>query len=121
MRRNDYLTWGRWILLVLAVFGAGCGGGATVSSGSAGSKGSATLSWVAPTSNEDGTPANVVGFNIYSGSDAGNLQMTSSASASATGATIDNLPNGTTYFAVTAVSATGEESARSNVVSKIIN
>lgn len=64
----------------------------------------AVLSWVAPTTNTDGTPiTGTLTYNVYQG----------------LSPTITGLPDGATvYFTVTAVEG-GVESAKSNVVSKV--
>jgi hypothetical protein len=85
--------------------------------------GSATLSWVAPTKNSDGSVlTNLAGYNIYYGTNSTALTQTIQVSnASALGYVISGLATGTTwYFAVTSYSASGEESARSPVSSKTI-
>ena len=82
--------------------------------------GTANLSWIPPTTNEDNSPLTLTGFNIYSGPLATNLQQIDSVNASQTIYTATNLPSGTHYFAVTAVSNTGAESVLSNADSKTI-
>jgi hypothetical protein len=85
--------------------------------------GSATVSWEAPTENTNGTAlTDLSGFRIYYGTDA--THLTPYATLTNPGLllyVIDSLPVGTTYFfAVTALAADGEESARSAVVEKTI-
>jgi len=80
--------------------------------------GTADLSWIAPQTNEDGSPVNLTGFNIYKGSSAASLTKIASVGASTTTFTVNSLPAGTYYFAVTAVG--GGESQKSNVESKTI-
>jgi Fibronectin type III domain len=85
--------------------------------------GSATLSWVAPTQNTDDSPlTNLAGYIIYYGTDAAALTQTIQVTnSSALSYVITGLAAGTTwYFTVTSYTATGEESARSTVVSKTI-
>lgn len=107
---------------------AACGGGA--SNGSTGSAssgvgssgtGTATLQWVAPTANEDGTTTTLRGFNIYSGLSQNNLQPVATAGPYETSATVNNLPSGTIYFAVTALGTNGMESDLSNIASRTFN
>ena len=81
--------------------------------------GTADLSWIPPTTNEDGSPVNLTGFNIYSGTTGNNLQQIDSVGAGQNTYTVTNLPAGTHYFGVTAESSTGE-SVFSNVDSKTI-
>lgn len=84
--------------------------------------GSATLSWTPPTTNTDGSPlTNLAGYRVYWGPAAGNY--TSSVALNNAGLSayvVTNLAPGRYYFAVTAMSSTGAESAFSNVASKVI-
>lgn len=106
---------------------AACGGGASSSnsSGSAGvgssGTGTATLQWVPPTSNEDGTTTALSGFNIYTGLTQNTLQPIATVGPYETSATVNNLPSGTVYFAVTALGTNGMESDLSNIASKTFN
>jgi hypothetical protein len=76
-----------------------------------------TLSWDAPTTNEDGSPVTLSGYKIYYGTSSG--AYTTSVSVASTGATLSLSP-GTYYFAVTAISTDGTESAYSNETSKTL-
>jgi hypothetical protein len=78
--------------------------------------GTADLSWTPPTTNEDGSPVTLTGFNIYAGTSPTSLLKIATVPATQTTFTVNGLPAGTTYFAVTAVSDT--ESAFSNIESK---
>jgi Putative Ig domain len=84
--------------------------------------GTATLTWVAPTDNTDGTPlVTLAGYHIYYGTQADNLtQEIDVADSASTSYVINGLASGTYYFAVTAYSESGTESADSNVASKTI-
>lgn len=85
--------------------------------------GSATVSWVAPTQNSDGSPlTNLAGYNIYYGTDSSALTQTIQVtSASALSYVVTGLATGTTwYFAVTSYTASGQESVRSTLSSKTI-
>ena len=88
------------------------------------STGNATLSWSAPSENSDGSAlTDLGGFKIYYG---GALsQLTNTITLTNPGLltyVLAELPSGTTYyFAVTAVTRTGVESARSDVVSTTIS
>ncbi len=86
------------------------------------STGSATLSWTAPTENEDGTTlTNLAGYRIVYGTSASALNTTVQVpNAGLTTYVIDDLAQGTWYFAMRAYTATGLESAQTNVVSKTI-
>ena len=86
--------------------------------------GNATLSWNAPSENSDGSAlTDLGGFKIYYG---GALtQLTNTITLTNPGLltyVVAELPIGTTYyFAVTAVTKTGVESTRSDIVSTTIS
>ncbi|MEO6186343.1 MAG: putative Ig domain-containing protein, partial [Steroidobacteraceae bacterium] len=84
--------------------------------------GSATLSWSAPTQNTDDSALNnLAGFRVYQGSSPSTLvQVATMASPTMTSLVISNLTSGTYYFAVSAYTSSGEESALSTVGSKTI-
>lgn len=84
--------------------------------------GSATLSWVAPTQNTDGSSlTNLAGYRIAYGTSASALNQTIDISnPSLTTYVVDDLAAGTWYFAVKAYTSAGAESALSNVASKTI-
>ncbi|HWL62529.1 MAG TPA: putative Ig domain-containing protein [Steroidobacteraceae bacterium] len=85
--------------------------------------GSATLSWQAPVQYTDGSqlaPSSLGAFRIYRGTSASNLSRVAEVDGQATSFVVQNLPAGTHYFAVTAVTTAGAESARSAVGSKTI-
>ena len=86
------------------------------------SNGHATLSWMAPTENTDGSSlANLAGYRIRYGTSAASLTKTIDIdNASVTTYMVEDLAPATWYFAVTAVSSTGSESAYSNVANKKI-
>jgi len=85
--------------------------------------GTATLSWVAPTTNTNGTPlTDLAGFIINYGTSPKGLTSTINvANASATGYTVQNLAAGTWYFSVVVYAADGTQSAPSDVASKTIS
>jgi hypothetical protein len=62
-----------------------------------------------------------MGFKIYTGTSAGNLQFRTIVGVLDTTTVVDKLATGTHFFAVTAVSVTGAESGFSNVETKAIN
>lgn len=78
------------------------------------------LSWSAPTTNMDGTPALIASYNIYKGTQA---QVTKYATVQAPTTTFsDPLTCGTMVnYSVTAVSTSGQESAQSPQVGKACN
>lgn len=125
--RSTHLT--RPCVILLVVMLAACGGdttpgGSSRSTGGAGigtGSGTATLLWIPPTTNEDGTATSLNGFNIYTGLSQNSLQPVATVGASETSATVNNLPSGTVYFAVTALSSNGVESDISNITSKTFN
>jgi len=84
--------------------------------------GSATLSWLPPTENVDGTPlTNLAGYVIRYGTDAGALQReVRIANPGVTMSVIEDLAPGPWYFTVTAFNSTGIESAPSPVGSKTV-
>ena len=86
------------------------------------SNGRATLTWTAPTENTDGsTLANLAGYRISYGTSAGALTATITIdNPSVTTFVVENLAPATWYFAVSAVTSTGTESALSNVANKKI-
>ena len=91
-------------------------------SSATGSTSSASLSWSAPTQNQDGSPlTNLAGYRIYYGTSASNLsKRVVVGNPATTRAVVQNLTRGTWYFAISAYTQTGAESSRSNVVSKVI-
>lgn len=85
--------------------------------------GKATLSWVPPTENVDGTPiANLAGYRIRYGTSADALSLTVEvANPGVASYVIENLTPATWYFRVAAYTAAGVESDLSNLVSKTIS
>lgn len=84
--------------------------------------GSATLSWIPPTQNSDGTVlANLAGYHIYYGTTPDNLSKTLTvANAGLTRYVISGLTAQTWYFSMTAYNAAGMESPRTGVESMLI-
>lgn len=85
--------------------------------------GNATLSWEAPTTTTAGaTLTNLAGYRIYYGINQDDLAATVQlAGVGLQTYVVDNLGQGTWYFAVKAVTSAGIESSLSNIVSKTIN
>lgn len=109
------------LLIVLCV--AACGGGGGGGGGSAAPTGSATLDWVAPTQNDNGTTlTDLAGFKVHYGTSPGTYTQTITVpNAAAVTYTVTALPAGATYyFVVTAFNAAGVESNPSNEASKAI-
>ena len=84
--------------------------------------GSATLTWTAPTENDDGSAlTNLAGYRIrYGTAPTALTQTVQVANAGLTTYVIDNLAQGTWYFAMTAYTSAGLESLPTNVVSKVV-
>ena len=82
--------------------------------------GAATVTWVAPSLNADGSVlTNLAGFHVYYGPDANVLSTLKDVpQSSASSAVIANLNSGTYFFAVSAYTSDGTESELSVVVSK---
>lgn len=99
--------------------------GGDTSGGSSPITGTASLSWVAPTTRVDGTPlslSQIAGYRIYSGTSRNSLALVRDLDdGSATSYVITGLAAATThYFAVSVYDADGNESGRSEVASKRI-
>lgn len=84
--------------------------------------GSATVSWQAPTRNEDGSAlTNLAGYRILYGQSASSLSRTIDVdNPGVTTYVIENLTSGTWYFGVKAYTTSGVESELSNIASKTI-
>lgn len=102
--------------------GTGTGTGTGSGSGTGTSTGSAQLAWQPPTTNTNGTAlTNLAGYHIYYGTNSSALANEVVVNSPNT-LTYDvtNLSSGTWYFAITAYTNSGTESAKSNVGSKTI-
>jgi hypothetical protein len=102
-------------------------GGSTFTLGGQGSMasatlGSASLSWLPPTQNTDGSPlTNLAGYVVRFGTSGSGLNtVLYLGSATTTSVEIGNLPSGDWAFEVAALSAANIESQSSAVVSKVI-
>jgi hypothetical protein len=80
----------------------------------------ATVSWVAPTTNADGTPlSDLAGYKLYYGQNAGALdRVVNVIGASTTSQVVQNLGSGQWFFAVAALNSSGLESALSALASR---
>ena len=87
------------------------------------SSNAATLSWTAPTQNQDGSVlVDLAGYMIVYGPSSTMLHHTIRVENPGIDRyVVDDLPAGTYYFGIKAFNAEGIESALSNVVSKVIN
>ena len=96
----------------------------TITVASAPATGSASLSWVAPTTKTDGSPlslSEIAGFRIYHGTTSDNLtRLRDLSDGSATSYTVTGLESATHYFAVTDYDYNGNESGYSSIASKMI-
>jgi len=86
------------------------------------STGTATVSWLPPTQNTDGSPlTDLAGFRIYYGTSPADVsQSVNITNPGVTIYVIENLYPATWYFRVRAYAADGTESAPSNTASKTI-
>ena len=85
--------------------------------------GSVTLSWGAPTQNNDGSPlTDLIAYNIYYGTSPGNYPNSIRVNnPGVTSYVVENLVPNTYYFVSTAVSGSGAESGYSNMASRTVN
>lgn len=85
--------------------------------------GSATLSWTAPTQNEDGSPlTTLAGYKIHWGSESGDYSSTVTIeNPGVTTYVVENLVAGTYYFATSAFTSEGLESEYSAEASTTID
>jgi hypothetical protein len=84
--------------------------------------GSATLSWLPPTQNTDGTPlTNLSGYRVYWGTSQGSYPNSVALNNPGLSSYVVNqLTPATWFFTVTAVASTGAESAFSNIAQKVV-
>ena len=98
------------------------GGATTTGAGTTTGTGTATLSWLKPTQNADGTAlTDLAGFIVKYGNSATALDRHIAVNDPAmTRYTVTNLGSGTWYFTVVSYTVAGVESSHSDVVSKTI-
>ena len=84
--------------------------------------GSVTLSWAAPTQNEDGTTlTDLAGYKIYWGTTSGNYPNSVTINdQNATSYVVDNLSSGTYEFVATSFNTSGVESRNSAPATKVV-
>ena len=84
--------------------------------------GSASISWTAPTTNEDGSSVEgLAGFNIYRSTvKGGPYTKVSTEGATTLSKTITGLSVGTYYFVATAFNQWAKESKYSNEISRVV-
>lgn len=81
----------------------------------------ATLAWVAPTQNTDGSAlTNLASYNIYQGATAASLVKVANVAAPAASYAITGLVPGSYAWSVTAVNTAGAESAQSNIATATV-
>jgi hypothetical protein len=85
--------------------------------------GSATLSWIPPTTKADGSAlTDLAGYTIHYGNSSGNYTTTIDVNNPGISSyVVQNLPSGTFYFAMTAYDTAGNSSVFSNEASKVID
>jgi len=86
------------------------------------SNGVATLDWMPPTANSDGSVlTNLAGYTVYYGTSPNDLSKSVKVSNPGLATySVTGLTSGTWYFAVTSYSSDGVESGRTNTVSTTI-
>ena len=86
------------------------------------SLGSATLNWIAPTENEDGsTLTDLAGYKVYWGTSAGSYPYSTTIdNASVTTYVVENLSPGAYEFVTTSFNLSGVESRYSDLATKVI-
>ncbi len=109
--------------LVLTACGGGGGSSSTDSRDPTSTPSSSRLlSWVAPSTRADGSYlplTELEGYRIYYGTSASNLSVLVDLNDdSLTEYSVDTLPSGNYYFAVTAYDSNGIESGLSNIINK---
>jgi hypothetical protein len=130
MRFLQTVSGGRWpIMLALTALLCGCENAdeasstvAVPSTSSATATGSATLSWVPPTRNTDGSVlAQLAGYYIYYGTRPTELnQVVQLKDPQVTSYEVTHLRPGTYYFSVVAYTESGAKGSSSPLVSKTI-
>jgi len=79
------------------------------------------IQWTPPTLNSDNSPlTNLASYKVYFGTSATTLSQAMTVTAPASGTAVMNVANGSWFFAVTAISSTGKESAKSNIATKTV-
>lgn len=84
--------------------------------------GSVTLSWTAPTQNEDGSPlTDLDGYKLYWGKASGDYtDSTTINNESITTYVVENIPSGTYEFVATSFNSSGVESRYSSPATKVV-
>ena len=104
------------LLLAMSLFLIGCGDVASVEGIGTGGSNSLMLSWVAPTTNEDGsTLDDLAGYKLYYGTQPGQYSQVITVGDFTT-SEIGGLGSGTYFLTVTAYDIYGNESNFSNEI-----
>ena len=115
------------LAIATALMLSACGGGGSSDSSAGTTSGTSTteqakLSWVAPATRADSSHlpmTDLEGYRVYYGTSATSLVMLVDLNDnSITEYSVDTLPSGNYYFAVTAYDSDGNESGYSNVINK---
>jgi len=108
-----------WTIVLLAALGLGC---FVLDKSVRTPEGSTTLSWVAPTLNEQNEPlTDLAGYTIHCWADAGRYSSTFSVNdPTATSFVVGELEPGIYYCAMSAIDQDGDESVLSNVIAKSV-
>jgi hypothetical protein len=82
-----------------------------------------TIAWTPPTENTNGsTLTNLAGYHIYYGTSQSNLsKVVDITNPGVASYVLSDLTSGTWYFALTSVNSAGVESARSSVISTVVD
>ncbi|WP_129775849.1 putative Ig domain-containing protein [Peristeroidobacter soli] len=106
----------------ITITGSAARAGAGVQRSLAKGTGTATLTWAAPTQNDNGTSlANLAGYRIsYGTSETALTENIELPNPAASGYVVSNLAPGTYYFSVRSYNSQGKESAPSPVVKKVV-
>ena len=124
-----------WSLIALAILAScqGCGGGSSTDERGAITGMTASITWIAPTRNNDGTAlTDLAGYIIYYGESQRNYTVALPIAAAESSCrrdedadvcsySISGLRTGIYYFAVTAINSAGNESGYSNEVTAQVN
>ena len=106
-------------ILIIIITSASCGSVPSIGTPTS-ATGSVSLAWDVPTTYIDGTPVTgLVGFKVYYGTASRSYTHIIDAKT-VTSFTVNSLPPGTYYFAITAYDSSGIESDYSDELSKTI-
>jgi predicted small secreted protein len=105
--------------ILLTACGSGAGDAVSDTQNSTTTAGK-VLEWTAPTTRSDSTPlslSEIQGYRVYYGTSPSNLAMLVDLNDdTVTDFTVDSIPSGNYYFAVTAYDMDGVESGFSNII-----